>query len=78
MLVSDETAVDGMYSSWSTWVELGCSETCCGGVTDRNRTRECNNPPPSGGGADCVGDALETDTNFPCNTQYCPGKRFEP
>ena len=35
-----------------------CSEACGGG--SQSRTRECNNPAPSGGGKDCVGEASET------------------
>ena len=55
----------GRFSSWST-----CSRTCGGGT--RTRQRECNNPPPSNGGLDCVGDATRERN---CNTNACPGER---
>ena len=48
------------------WGEWGvCSKTCDGGT----RTRLCNNPPPVGSGADCVGEATE-----PCGEPFCPSK----
>ena len=35
------------------------------------RTRNCDNPPPKGGGRNCNGAAEET---IMCNTELCPGK----
>lgn len=43
-----------------TWGE--CPTTTCTGV--RQRTRECVNPPPVNGGADCTGISVE---NGPCD-----------
>ncbi len=51
------TAVDGGWSDWSS-----CDASCGGGT----RTRSCNNPAPSCGGADCVGKSSDD-----CNTQPC-------
>ena len=35
------------------------------------RSRTCNDPPPSGGGLDCVGHSTEVQL---CNTPACPGR----
>ncbi|CAG2194239.1 Hemicentin-1,Neurotrypsin,Scavenger receptor cysteine-rich domain superfamily protein,Coadhesin,Adhesion G protein-coupled receptor B3,Thrombospondin-2,Thrombospondin-1,Mucin-like protein,Scavenger receptor cysteine-rich type 1 protein M160,Scavenger receptor cysteine-rich type 1 protein M130,A disintegrin and metalloproteinase with thrombospondin motifs adt-1,Adhesion G protein-coupled receptor B1,Deleted in malignant brain tumors 1 protein [Mytilus edulis] len=43
--------VDGSWGEWSMWSE--CNATCGGGV--QKRTRYCNNPYPSAGGAACSG-----------------------
>ncbi|XP_035663694.1 coadhesin-like [Branchiostoma floridae] len=51
-------AVDGGWSPWTPW--SNCSETCGNGV--RNRTRSCDNPPPQHGGANCTGDANQSET----------------
>ena len=62
------TAVPGGYTKWSSWGK--CSVTCGGGV--QIRTRTCTNPPPSGGGKNCIeqklGPAKQTKK---CNTQPC-------
>ena len=40
----------------------------------RTRPRECNNPPPSNGGLDCVGNTIQ---ELSCNSSACPpGKRM--
>lgn len=55
----------GGWSQWSQWSQ--CSVTCK--VGQKQRTRECNNPPPSCGG-NCIGPRIETET---CDTQQiCP------
>ena len=59
-------AVDGNWNSWYEWSI--CSVTC--GVGERERRRECDNPPPSYGGRDCPGKGYEIST---CNTKiFCP------
>lgn len=57
--------VDGGWSAWSAFGT--CTEDCGGGTQDRTRT--CDNPPPANGGADCVGDDIESSV---CNEQACP------
>ena len=57
---------DGGWSSWSGWDT--CSEICGGGTQSRSRT--CDNPTPSGNGADCVGNIFDSQS---CNTQSCAG-----
>ena len=47
--------VDG---GWSNWSVGNCSELCDGGVPKKIRT--CNNPAPSCGGKNCIGEAAET------------------
>ena len=59
-----ECVVDGEFGNWTDWTE--CSEECGRGL--QNRTRECNNPAPSGGGRYCDGYKIETRLcqNEPC------------
>ena len=59
--------VDGEWSPWTTW--SSCSATCGDGT--RERSRQCDNPPPSLGGNDCAGSDSEVDN---CNKEPCPGK----
>ncbi|ELU07350.1 hypothetical protein CAPTEDRAFT_49075, partial [Capitella teleta] len=54
---------DGGWGEWGEYSE--CSVTCGDGTMFR--TRECNNPEPSGDGEDCIGLARET---VPC-THTC-------
>ena len=61
------TEVDGGFTQWSSW--SSCSATC--GVGLRTRTRNCTNPTPQGGGADCVGASSNTES---CNILACPGE----
>lgn len=61
--------VDGGFSEWTSWDT--CSVTC--GTGTHTRTRDCNSPTPAYGGADCVGDLLETES---CNEGPCPGRIF--
>uniref|UniRef100_A0A8C6R2T0 Complement component C7 n=1 Tax=Nannospalax galili TaxID=1026970 RepID=A0A8C6R2T0_NANGA len=44
--------VDGSWSCWSSW------GPCVQGK--KTRSRECNNPPPSGGGKTCIGETTES------------------
>ena len=60
----NKTAVDGGWSAWSAW--SSCSVPCSGGT--QTRTRTCTNPASDCGGADCVGDSLESRA---CNIQSC-------
>jgi len=64
--------VDGQWGPFGSW--SSCSVTCGGGV--RTRERLCNNPPPSGDGADCVGSSTRRRN---CNVDDCPGEEhFNP
>lgn len=60
--------VDGGYSEWGDWDD--CTVTCGGGV--QYRQRSCTNPPPSGGGNDCLTLGLPIESQ-PCNVNPCPG-----
>ncbi|XP_006875466.1 PREDICTED: complement component C7 [Chrysochloris asiatica] len=52
-LVEDQAGgVDGGWSCWSPW------SLCVQGK--KARSRECNNPPPSGGGKLCIGETSES------------------
>ncbi|KAL4231142.1 Thrombospondin type 1 repeat-containing protein [Mactra antiquata] len=62
---SSAADVDGNWGSWASWIP--CTKTCGGGIT--MRTRECNNPEPSGNGQFCEGVSFEAGT---CNTDTCP------
>jgi len=57
--------VNGGISEWSSWTT--CDVTCSGG--DQTKSRQCNNPTPVNGGADCV---EQTTTMQRCNMQACP------
>ena len=56
--------VDGGWSSWTPWTS--CSADC--GEGTKTRTRECNQPPPSDGGAFCRGSS---DEKARCNMHPC-------
>lgn len=49
--------VDGQWGSWSAW---NCSRTCGNGV--KTRSRDCDNPVPQHGGADCPGNNTDSDS----------------
>ena len=62
--------VNGNWGSWYGWSI--CSVTC--GVGQRERRRDCNNPPPIHGGMDCLGLAYEFSK---CDTHtFCPVPGF--
>lgn len=61
----EEAPEDGGYTDYSEWGE--CSVTCGGG--QQTRTRTCTSPAPARGGADCVGEASESQS---CNPDLCP------
>ena len=42
---------DGAWSNWSQWSQ--CSVSCGRGI--KTRIRDCDDPPPVNGGADCTG-----------------------
>ncbi|XP_065182618.1 zinc metalloproteinase-disintegrin-like EoMP06 [Sycon ciliatum] len=58
-------AVNGRWSPWTVW--SGCSQSC-GTSGVRTRTRDCDNPPPSNGGAVCRGATSDRET---CNRVQC-------
>ncbi|KAI8517066.1 hypothetical protein Bbelb_056470 [Branchiostoma belcheri] len=64
----DNCEIVVMDGNWATWLSWGsCGVSCGGGV--QTRTRTCDNPPPTIGGADCVGHPSQTR---PCNEWQCP------
>ena len=58
--------VDGQWSSWSTW-------STCQITSDpetmpfRYKERNCSNPAPKNGGAECKGESRRTSTCYDCN-----------
>jgi len=51
--------INGGWSAWTTW--SSCSNNKDGkGSCKKSRSRACNNPVPSNGGAQCQGDSQET------------------
>ena len=56
--------VDGSWGSWTDW--SSCSVTCGGG--SQRRTRQCDDPRPRNGGAECPGSDKEIQS---CNTENC-------
>ncbi|ESP03017.1 hypothetical protein LOTGIDRAFT_230460 [Lottia gigantea] len=69
-----QPSVSGGFSAWSSWSNIGeCSAYCGTGTEQVQRTRACDNPPSSGGGADCQGERIQTSDrscsnyNFQCN-----------
>ena len=59
-------AADGGWGAWKSW--SGCSKSCDSG--SKERTRDCNNPPPKGDGSSCDGHAKQETR---CNQTLCPG-----
>lgn len=65
-LVQDQPGVvDGHWSCWSSW-------SSCSGER-KARSRKCNNPSPSGGGKDCIGEQHESR---PCEDEELQHFRF--
>ena len=58
--------IDGGFSLWGQWSI--CSAKC--GEGTRTRSRQCNNPKPRFGGADCSGDFIQTEVCFA--KAHCP------
>ena len=58
------TPVDGGWGEWSGFGE--CTVSCGGGI--RTRTRNCDDPPNSNGGLECVGDKINFEN---CNQHSC-------
>jgi hypothetical protein len=56
--------VDGEWGAWSIW--SSCNKRCDSG--ESTRTRLCDNPPAAYGGADCLGDLVESKI---CNSWTC-------
>ena len=67
---TDACPVDGGWSDFGDWSE--CSAKCGGGTQTRSRT--CTNPAPANGGAECSGDAEESQE---CNLEDCPSYSFK-
>ncbi|CAD5126759.1 DgyrCDS14811 [Dimorphilus gyrociliatus] len=59
-----ECPISGGWSSWSAW--QNCQPSCGSGT--RVRTRKCDNPPPSNGGFDCLGNEVDVE---PCENDPC-------
>ncbi|XP_069105032.1 SCO-spondin-like [Argopecten irradians] len=57
--------IDGGWSSYGSWGS--CSRSC--GTGSRTQTRQCNNPSPAHGGANCAGSSSNSES---CNTHPCP------
>ena len=51
------SAVDGGWSTWSTWTS--CNKPCGGG--SRQRFRSCDSPMAEFGGEDCGGEDMEDE-----------------
>jgi Thrombospondin type 1 domain len=64
--IANAACVPVVNGGWSAWGGGSCSVSCGGGTMTQTRT--CNNPVPSGGGANCVGSSTQT---ISCNTQSC-------
>ncbi|XP_071104781.1 SCO-spondin-like [Haliotis cracherodii] len=68
------TAVNGGVGQWSSWntASVACPVTCgVSAVKTITRTRQCNNPPPSNGGRQCL-ENLSESTQVNCGLIGCP------
>ncbi|XP_061195876.1 hemicentin-1-like [Saccostrea echinata] len=61
-----EYPVQGGWGPWESW--SSCSKDCDSG--EKTRKRNCNNPYPMYGGADCFGSSTNKSS---CNTNPCYG-----
>ena len=68
LILNTSILVNGNWTEWSAWSK--CSETCGGGVMNRNRS--CTDPEPQYGGLDCSGNRTDHEE---CNTHACPSKK---
>ena len=70
-------AVKGGYSEWGDWAK--CSVTCGNG--SRVRRRECNNPAPEYGGANCsslgLSEEVEACNETPCSSMFLLSFSFD-
>ncbi|XP_078577874.1 uncharacterized protein LOC144862879 isoform X1 [Branchiostoma floridae x Branchiostoma japonicum] len=57
--------IPGQWGEWGPWGT--CTKTC--GIGTQYRYRQCDNPPPINGGANCQGNTFEAQF---CNTHECP------
>ena len=57
--------VDGSWSDWSPW---GACSVTCGGPGVQLSRRECSEPTPKNGGANCSGEMVRNQT---CNSGPC-------
>uniref|UniRef100_A0A8C5LST0 Complement component C7 n=1 Tax=Leptobrachium leishanense TaxID=445787 RepID=A0A8C5LST0_9ANUR len=78
LIQDDANVIDGSWSCWSSW------STCLSRSGRRVRNRVCNNPPPSGGGKNCIGDSIESQmceddelTHFRTVEPHCFEVSFE-
>ncbi|XP_048241751.1 SCO-spondin-like isoform X2 [Haliotis rufescens] len=68
------TAVNGGVGQWASWntASVACPVTCgVSAVKTITRTRQCNNPPPSNGGRQCL-ENLSESTQVNCGLIGCP------
>ncbi|XP_071100621.1 SCO-spondin-like, partial [Haliotis cracherodii] len=67
-----ECPIDGGFSEWGEWSNPDCPVTC-GREAEKivSRNRNCTEPPPQFGGANCAGPSEES-ANRSCNHTECP------
>lgn len=75
--------VNGGWSDWSGWNTCTSDSSNVCGIGTQTRTRTCNNPTPSCGGAACIGSASDSQSCYPsgnscssyrtCLNGYCVG-----